>query len=308
MPILKYAVLFLVSSWSDNHDDRFLLVSDNFWGLFLLSVQTIWVLLRILHSVQASCKTCWWLHLSKLWILISGECAAFVLCWRSMSIRKNALRSQSCMICLLYQSFRWYVLSWEEVGSLAAGVSSHGVGQRHHKVSVRWFAKQSILPEQLIWRRQIVPTYMHLLFERCRLFLNVLAQLRTYKFRIGVLQGSQWTPCITIRVYVKFVANINKVVRVVLTPKFNDVDNLVEVLTCNDGSPVILDVKTSDSFGTLYQPLAKGFQLIAETGFYWRSSKYVYGIMPSLQDTVFFIQNQNPADTNSLHEEILWAC
>lgn len=59
----------------------------------------------------------------------------------------------------------------------------------------------------------------------------------------------------------EIMANSDNVVRAGLTPKFKDVDNLVDMLTYNDGPPDIMTGFSTDQYTTVYQPPAEEFQL-----------------------------------------------
>lgn len=63
----------------------------------------------------------------------------------------------------------------------------------------------------------------------------------------------------------EIMANSDNVVRAGLTPKFKDVDNLIQMLTYNDGPPAIMDGEAFDNYGTLYQPPVEEFQLTKYT-------------------------------------------
>lgn len=59
----------------------------------------------------------------------------------------------------------------------------------------------------------------------------------------------------------EIMANSDNVVRAGLTPKFKDVDNLIDMLTYKDGPPKIMDGERIDEYTTVYQPPAEEFQL-----------------------------------------------
>lgn len=59
----------------------------------------------------------------------------------------------------------------------------------------------------------------------------------------------------------EIMANSDNVVRAGLTPKFKDVDNLIQMLTYNDGAPHIMSGQSLDKYTTVYQPPADEFQL-----------------------------------------------
>lgn len=60
---------------------------------------------------------------------------------------------------------------------------------------------------------------------------------------------------------VEIMACSDNVVRAGLTPKFKDVDTLVDMLTYQAGPPKIMEGDAVDKYSTLYQPPAEEFQL-----------------------------------------------
>eukprot|EP00177_Eucheuma_denticulatum_P000303 GFKZ01000523.1.p1 GENE.GFKZ01000523.1~~GFKZ01000523.1.p1 ORF type:complete len:433 (-),score=50.58 GFKZ01000523.1:917-2215(-) len=61
---------------------------------------------------------------------------------------------------------------------------------------------------------------------------------------------------------VEIMALSDNVVRAGLTPKFKDVDVLVEMLTYNDGMPTIMNGEAVDDYSTVYQPPVTEFELM----------------------------------------------
>lgn len=61
---------------------------------------------------------------------------------------------------------------------------------------------------------------------------------------------------------VEIMALSDNVVRAGLTPKFKDVDVLVDMLTYNDGMPTIMDGDVVDDYSTVYKPPVTEFELM----------------------------------------------
>lgn len=67
--------------------------------------------------------------------------------------------------------------------------------------------------------------------------------------------------------HVQVMACSNNVVRAALTPKFRDVDLLVEMLTYNMGAPAVLPAETVDQCRKRYTPPINDFELqVLEVG------------------------------------------